>query len=371
MEGLRGAAALLIVFFHLHMQLPGLAATRNGYLAVDLFFVLSGYVIAGAYGARLRDAREGFAFMVRRFARLWPAHIVASALCVAIPAAMLALARAPLGQVVPTSGETLAIVSMTQGLHTVSRDVGTAVSWSASDEFYVYAVFAVACVMLRGRARIAAFATFALVGYTLAVWISLSMGACAKGSCYSATFDFGWTRCLAGFFGGALVAEFRERAPVTALARRVPQLLAFASALAIVAFAHLATGLAFAAPFAFAALVASLSRDGGPVARLFQSRPAQYLGSISYSLYLVQSASRYPLGVAAMKWTSPVAQAAEAALMLFMSFALANMLYRRVERPCRERINGWVASALSPSGKSSRGRVSEAPSDDATAMRHS
>lgn len=346
LEGVRGAAALLVVFFHLHMQVPGLAATRNGYLAVDLFFVLSGYVIGGAYGARLRDAREGLAFMLRRFGRLWPAHIAASVVCVAVPALMLAAARADVSGLLPTAREAFAIVTMTQGLHMVARDVGTAVSWSAGDEFYVYALFALSCVALRGRARLAAFAALASVGYAIAVWASLGSGACAHGSCYSATFDYGWSRCLAGFFAGALVAEFRDRRVVAALAGRTPQVLTFAATLALFAFADRVPGAAFAAPFVFAALIASMSRDSGPVARLFQRRAAQFLGRISYSLYLAQSAIRYPLGVAAVAWTGRTAHMLEGASMLLASFALAHLLNRFVETPYRQRFNAWAEKGL-------------------------
>jgi peptidoglycan/LPS O-acetylase OafA/YrhL len=350
LEGVRGAAALLVVVYHMHDEIPALAATRNGYLAVDLFFVLSGFVIAGAYAARLRDAREGFAFMGRRFARLWPAHIVASAVCIAIPAAACIVVHADPSHAIPTVREGVAIVTLSQGLGTVTRDIGTAVSWSASDEFYVYVLFAAACIMLRGRGRVAAFAVLALVGYAVAVWSSPA--SCAHDACYDLTFTWGWGRCLAGFFAGALIAEYCERAAF--LRRRVPQVVAFAASVALFAFAHCVRGAAFAAPFVFAALVASLSADCGPVARVFQSRPAQYLGRLSYSLYLAHAPLRGLLYAVALIWASPAAHAVEAVVMIAGSLALATVLHRRVEAPCRERINAWVTPSRSASPSTDR-----------------
>lgn len=335
LEGVRGAAALLVVFFHMGLILPDLAATRNGYFSVDLFFVLSGFVIAGAYAARLTDTREAFAFMVRRVGRLWPAHIVASALCVAVPVGMLALVHADAMRFVPNAREALAIVTFAQGLHTVTRDVGTAVSWSASDELYVYALFATVCVTVRARA--AAFAVLAALGYAIAV--STSAGACARDACYSMTFDYGWSRCIAGFFLGAIIAEFRG--PLGRLTRH--QWPALVATLAVFAFADRSPIIAFSAPVVFAALVASLARDSGPVARLFQSRPTQYLGRLSYALYLGHAVLRYPFSVIAIATHSYAAHAAAVAAMLLLSLGIAHVLHHRIETPWRARFAQWSA----------------------------
>ncbi|MFX8945840.1 acyltransferase family protein, partial [Acinetobacter baumannii] len=54
LDGLRGVAALLVVYHHEH--LAGIVGAPAGaYLAVDLFFLMSGFVIAHAYEARLEQ----------------------------------------------------------------------------------------------------------------------------------------------------------------------------------------------------------------------------------------------------------------------------------------------------------------------------
>lgn len=72
LDGLRGVAALLVVAFHLFETYSGNHFNQiinHGYLAVDFFFVLSGFVIGYAYDGRNMTAGE---FLKRRVIRLWP-----------------------------------------------------------------------------------------------------------------------------------------------------------------------------------------------------------------------------------------------------------------------------------------------------------
>ncbi len=55
LDALRGAAAIGVLLFHSSQSLKTLWLAPSGYLAVDLFFVMSGFVIANAYERRLRD----------------------------------------------------------------------------------------------------------------------------------------------------------------------------------------------------------------------------------------------------------------------------------------------------------------------------
>jgi peptidoglycan/LPS O-acetylase OafA/YrhL len=73
-DGLRGIAAIA-VFLHHFGDLSGLGRPyfRQGPLAVDFFFVLSGFVIAQAYEGRLKTDLTWFGYMRLRLARLYPA----------------------------------------------------------------------------------------------------------------------------------------------------------------------------------------------------------------------------------------------------------------------------------------------------------
>ena len=74
LDGLRGIAAILVVFFHLfeaHSSGHLDQVINHGYLAVDFFFVLSGFVVGDAYDDRWNKMTIG-AFFKRRLIRLQP-----------------------------------------------------------------------------------------------------------------------------------------------------------------------------------------------------------------------------------------------------------------------------------------------------------
>jgi peptidoglycan/LPS O-acetylase OafA/YrhL len=72
MNGLRGLAALAVVGFHWSFREP--LMLDHAYLAVDLFFVLSGFVIAHAYAAPLHEGMAPGRFLALRLARLYPLY---------------------------------------------------------------------------------------------------------------------------------------------------------------------------------------------------------------------------------------------------------------------------------------------------------
>lgn len=79
LDGLRGVAALIVVTFHLfepHAASRFVQIVNHGYLAVDFFFVLSGFVIGYAYDDRWKTMSTG-EFFKRRLIRLHPMIIVA------------------------------------------------------------------------------------------------------------------------------------------------------------------------------------------------------------------------------------------------------------------------------------------------------
>lgn len=66
LDALRGIAAITVVAFHLGLPIEG------AHLAVDFFFMLSGYVMARTYENRLRDGSlKGWRFLWARYRRLW------------------------------------------------------------------------------------------------------------------------------------------------------------------------------------------------------------------------------------------------------------------------------------------------------------
>lgn len=82
LDGLRGVAAVIVVAFHLfetYSKGPAYQILNHGYLAVDFFFVLSGFVIGYAYDNRW-GKMSTLAFFKRRLIRLHPMVIMGSAI---------------------------------------------------------------------------------------------------------------------------------------------------------------------------------------------------------------------------------------------------------------------------------------------------
>ncbi|MDB5371957.1 MAG: acyltransferase 3 [Belnapia sp.] len=84
LDGIRGVAALLVACFHLEIFLAPVGGSGalfpEGYLAVDLFFVLSGFVLEHAYADRLRAGLRARAFMTARIIRLYPLYLLGVAI---------------------------------------------------------------------------------------------------------------------------------------------------------------------------------------------------------------------------------------------------------------------------------------------------
>jgi peptidoglycan/LPS O-acetylase OafA/YrhL len=80
LDGLRGAAAMVVVFVHCH-ALYRLPVIAHGYLAVDLFFAMSGFVIANAYDRKLASGELNWQkYFVLRLFRLYPLYLAGLAL---------------------------------------------------------------------------------------------------------------------------------------------------------------------------------------------------------------------------------------------------------------------------------------------------
>ena len=140
LDGLRGVAALFVAMRHTSF-FHGLNI-HGGYLAVDLFFVLSGFVIAHAYERRLAQGLSPVRFLVMRYLRLWPVYGLGAVLGL-IAAADHALPghdNMPLRDVLRTAPFALAMLPgphIKPMLYPVNS-----VAWSLALELLVNAVYA-------------------------------------------------------------------------------------------------------------------------------------------------------------------------------------------------------------------------------------
>jgi peptidoglycan/LPS O-acetylase OafA/YrhL len=353
-EGARGLAALLVALFHFGLSEPAIVRIPAGYLFVDLFFVLSGFLICATYAHRL-TAPGGLAlFLVRRVGRLLPLLLVATlAWVAAVDAAIVAHrllepGRPPPPLVLPTPKELLATLTMSHSLGLFERPILNYASWSDSTEFYAYLVFALLCLVLRGRARLLAFAASALAAWLVSAWASVRLRQCLVwGGCLDLTVDYGYFRCLAGFFIGALLSQLRPRAPPSGWLA-LAQGLALAALLAMFLLVRRWPGVALAAPLLFGRFLRSVTSDRGPLAALFGRPALQALGRWSYSVYLM-----HPVILLGWNAGRPYATGGMGRLLFLCGYValvcwVAGWTFRLVEEPMRKRFKRYAARRFGP-----------------------
>ncbi|HMA51961.1 MAG TPA: acyltransferase [Magnetospirillaceae bacterium] len=290
---LRGLAALWVVLFHADVilvfrQLGGLldrtasGLISHGYLWVDFFFLLSGFVIAHAYGDRLRAGGGWRDYLAARFARIYPLHL--ATLVLLIPLRILAAILFPAMQDGSWSSFMAwrAIPSNLLLTHAMNQHVYLSwniVSWSIGAEWWAYVAALGLLPLIHGRplwhAGVAALAGAA----GLATLVRL-----VPGHGLDITFDYGFLRCLFEFtLGLALHQAWRAGLLRDQLRGDViPGILLFAIALL---FHRRIDDLAVVPLFML--LILAVSYNEGWVSRLLAGRPLQHLGEISYALYMM------------------------------------------------------------------------------------
>ena len=321
-QALRGWAVLVVVLYHAGL-FPFLG---SGYLGVDIFFVVSGYLITGLVQRGIDAGTFSFgAFYARRAKRLLPA---AYAMLAATTLASMAVltsheAREFFAQLIGAATFTSNIVLWSQAGYFAAPAALKPLlhMWSLSIEEQYYLVVPAALVFVPRR--------FWTAGSVLACLSSLVLCLALVPAKPGVAFYFlptrAWELAL-GSIGVLALDRYRD----ALLLRRAfwPALLA------LLALPFLPGGMphpgAAALAVCVSTLVVILSRHKA-LATNGPTRAMARLGDMSYSLYLVH----WPLSaLAANLWLTDIPSTVRAAL-LGASFVLAWLLYRYVEQPAR------------------------------------
>lgn len=279
-DGIRGVAAIGVLLFHVGGSV-GSQYVPSGYLAVDLFFVLSGFVISDAYQHRLEHGQTLRTFVVVRLVRLYPLYLAGLAIGCGryLGAVAIGDPRAP---DLATQGAALAF-----GLFLLPTPLPldnifplNTPSWSLSLEVLVNILFAAGIFRFRDRYLV----MLALAGALAMLWGAWLAGSLQIGITWSEYIP-GLGRSIWGFFIGVVLARLRARHADLAL----PWGAAIPVALAVLAILTIEPGPqlrfwfdAAATVVAFPAIVfaAALIRLPGVAVA-----GAGFLGDISYPLY--------------------------------------------------------------------------------------
>lgn len=302
----------------------------QGNYGVDLFFVLSGFILSHVYFNHFqsRVGRSSYwSFISFRFARLYPVHLVTFLMMVVLYIGQMVL----LGRSSAEAPERYGLWPVLQTLTMTHAWSGVSVtpnipSWSISAEWFAYLLFPFLCLLI-SRSRLAVVG-FAVVGLGLAV-----LGQA----------DNDLVRVMAGFLVGMATYQLSKRSLGLA---RLP-FLGSVVVLMIIGWALSGVGSWLEIGIVlFAALVLVLSSGRDWLCRVLSRRVVVYLGEVSYALYMVHWVVRVVLRAVIEKagvlaW-APVGAVVVAYIVTAVLAAMA--LYHLVEKPWRKRLRRWLTA---------------------------
>ena len=338
LTGARGIAAWFVVLYHLRFSLgvsPSMMdVLAKGYLAVDFFFVLSGFVIWLSYVDRIRTRRWAAVpdFLMRRIARIWPLHLVMLAFAVALAGLLFVTGR-------PADprfdfADLPAHIFLVQNWRGYGSLDWNDPAWSISCELFAYLLFPLLALSIDWRRL----PTWAIIGATSLVIAVLASIMALRGLTTLGQFipQFGLLRCTAEFTCGTAVAALWLR---YRQAPRLPFILA--SVVAIIAFATFVSGAVVemaSIPATFVALVLALALTANVPGNPLAGRALVYLGDISFATYLSHSLLWKAYKLVFVRDVSAVPIPTMIAFLLLV-LAASVFLYHLVERPAQRWLN--------------------------------
>jgi peptidoglycan/LPS O-acetylase OafA/YrhL len=331
-DGLRAVAVLSVLAYHLKISW-----FRGGFVGVDIFFVISGYLISAIILKDISSRDFSIAtFYERRVRRIFPALIVTllGTSCLAylyfLPAELVNFAKSLLAALFSASnfyfwkhsGYFSAPVETIPLIHTWSLAV--------EEQFYVFLP-----IFLAAAHRY--FPRKVRLSVILIAVLSFIVSAVGAFRYPTATFYLAHTRAWELMLGVLISLEV-----FPAISRPMLRNLATAAGIALICFAVFAyssatpfPGIAALAPCAGAALIVAAGRSGSSlVGRVLSLKPVTFIGLISYSLYLWH----WPI-IVFQTMESPLMSGASVRaaklISIFVSLAVATLSWKFVETPFR------------------------------------
>lgn len=344
LSSLRGIAAWWVVLYHAS-DLPFYSTVQDhlhgwlprGYLGVDLFFVLSGFIIARSYSHQFRSfSFKSYAkFLWLRLARIYPLHLFMLVFYLSVPISILVFSsEADISGRFDTKYYFLSFLLVQNWGFLPALDWNVP-AWSISTEWMAYILFPLllAAAGVMARSRLLGPFLVALLVATAAVfaWVG-ELGWDIE--------HFGVVRCVLEFWMGLCLYHLTPAAPSRPLRRGA----LFAAVALCLAHTGLGAPDYLVMPAAFLCLVLALCRDDGPLSTVLANPVLHWLGTISYSTYLVHYFVREWVKLTLVRDGVPPSLA----FLAYVAATLAGsvLLYRWVEVPGRTAMRGLVAARV-------------------------
>lgn len=338
-QGLRGIAVLLVVLYHLDVHW-----LSGGYIGVDIFFVISGYLITGHLIESLDSGRFRFLdFYARRVRRIIPASLFVLLVTTVISCLLMPPLLLPkiLKESIATA---LYIPNIFYAYQQTDYLAETTVSpllhyWSLGVEeqfYFIWPLLLFVCWRYRAAKK-----NYLFVILSSVIMLSFLANLYLTTTSQSWAFFLVFTRAWELGAGGLLAFAIKNN--LFSLRNTAPGVAALSGWLGVALLGYCATfynentvfpGSAAALPVAGAMLVLFAGAASGSASllnKLLVNRPLQYLGMISYSLYLWH----WPVIIFVQEVWPDFSGIYFVAVLFIVSCVLADMTYRWIEGPFR------------------------------------
>jgi peptidoglycan/LPS O-acetylase OafA/YrhL len=270
LTSLRGLFALFVFLYHAGIYTPaGRPSTPGldrGYLAVDFFFILSGFILGIAYGERTQTLASYGRFVWTRFGRLFPLHVT-----------IILLVASVIG--IPYFPSFLQELTLTNNLYqNAPHPQLNEVDWSLSTEWVVNLCFPVLVVLARPRFRLVTLAVCLLALFAITAPRSYILDTVVSDPPLLASM----VRCFTEFTIGLIASRIRPGI--------------FFSKDSVLFLLIIVVGGLFFVPrtdyliaILLAPFVYGVSSNSGRVSRILSIAPLTAIGDISFSIYLTHT----------------------------------------------------------------------------------
>jgi peptidoglycan/LPS O-acetylase OafA/YrhL len=322
LDGLRAFSVFFVIFEHVTLNKTALSHF-HGWLGVDIFFVLSGFLITGLLFREERIAGhvDMMGFYIRRAFRILPLYwLVLVAYVVSLQPAAQALKWFQMKAALPyflTFNNDIPLILMPQKNGTIFG-----LSWTLGIEEKFYFFWPLICFILLKTFRRRVFAGWAVYGMTLLL----------------ALFSLKMARAYSGLIVGALLSMLFSSTAIVSLKRITeiirPSLILLLLILGFALVDYNANNV-FIFSWIITLLVASALLNPSWLSRFLELPLFVWLGKRSYAMYLIQG---FGIGFVELfiKPTGAVAEIAIALLSLTITSLGASVLHRLVEEPARK-----------------------------------
>ncbi len=285
LESLRGIAACLVVIYHAPFLVgDGLHFVKNSFLFVDFFFIISGFVISFAYSQKITAGLSFANFTFLRLSRIYPLHIFMLILFVAYKGLKVLLYSYGYGNEQTFEKDNIfsfitnVLLIHSMGVH--NYETWNFPSWSISVEFFTYLSF---FLLLRSFDKHKGL-IFPTIIFFLGYFVILPQ----IHNSLNITFDYGFIRCLSGFYLGVFLYRVLPLLINTINDNiNLAEITAFGLIIIAVSYAHNSwiNQLLAIASF-FIGLAVFASNKNGYLGHFLHFRIIRNIGLWSYSIYM-------------------------------------------------------------------------------------